>query len=212
MLKITEIYPAIQGETSFAGLPCMIVRLAGCNLDCSWCDTPQKDEISREMSIEEILESCRMFPHKLVLVTGGEPLLQEETSSLLSELARAGYRVLLETNGSLPLPRLSPGVTVILDMKCPSSGMADRMNPENIGKLRTGDEIKFVICDREDFDFALGMVKQHRLCEKTGVLFSPEFERMKSDALAEWILESGLPIRLNLQIHKLIWGAGARGR
>ena len=212
MLKISEIYPSIQGESSYVGYPFTIIRLAGCNLECSWCDTPYAFEVKKEMTVEGVLDFCRKCGLSMVLVTGGEPLLQEEVRELMRRLASEGYTVLLETNGSLPLEGIPAEVVVILDFKCPASGMQKRMLEENLEKLRPKDEVKFIIADRDDFDHAVEIVKKHRLAEKAGVLFSPVFDRMKSDVLAEWILETRLPVRLNLQIHKYIWGPRTRGR
>jgi 7-carboxy-7-deazaguanine synthase len=212
MITISEIYPAIQGETSHVGEPCTIVRLAGCNLDCSWCDTPQSREKGREVSIEEVVQTCKKIGLRLVLVTGGEPLLQKDTLDLLEKLVKSGFQVHLETNGSLPLDSIPNEVVVILDIKCPGSGMKDKMNFENLKKLRYSDEVKFIISNRGDFDYALSLVRKHRLLEKARVLFSPEFGQMNPAVLADWILETRLPIRLNLQIHKYIWNPGEKCR
>lgn len=212
MLKICEMYPAIEGETSHAGLPCVIVRLAGCNLNCSFCDTPFARSSYMEMSLEQVCAFCHASDLRLVLLTGGEPLLQEETRDLMNKLIQGGFKVILETNGSIPLGEIPEGVNVILDVKCPGSGMADKNHLANLEGLRSSDEVKFVIGDRADFDFALEMVRRYALIERAGVLFSPAFGRMRPDALAGWILETRLPIRLNLQIHKYIWPPDERGR
>jgi 7-carboxy-7-deazaguanine synthase len=212
MIKVSEIYPAIQGETSYAGEPCTIVRLAGCNLECAWCDTPQARETGRDTSIEDILKTCEKIGLGLVLLTGGEPLLQIGVPDLLKKLVESGFKVLLETNGSLPLDSVPAEVVTILDVKCPGSGMDKKMYFENLEKIRHSDEVKFIICDRGDFDYALTIMKKHRLLEKARVLFSPEFGQMDPAKLADWILETRLPIRLNLQIHKYIWNPGEKGR
>ena len=211
MLKICEIYPAIQGESSYVGLPCLIVRLAGCNLDCSWCDTSRarNGTNAEEISVEQVVGSCRESGLNMVLITGGEPLLQEETKDLLERLIDAGFRVLLETNGSLPIEGIPQEVTIILDMKCPGSGMQDEMLMENLDMLRPHDEVKFVIADRRDFDYALNIAKRYHLVERSKPLFSPAFDRLNASQLAQWMLESRLFIRLNLQIHKYIWGSDA---
>jgi len=209
-MRISEIYPAIQGETSYAGEPCAIIRLAGCNLECSWCDTPQSESVKTELNVEEILNRCRTIGLSLILLTGGEPLLQKESLELMRKLVGEGYTVLLETNGSLPLEGIPEPVVIIMDVKCPGSGMEGRMMLENLERLRPWDEVKFVIADRRDFDYALGIVKSRHLTERVKVLFSPEFDRMNSGDLADWILETRLPIRLNLQIHKYVWGSNAR--
>ncbi len=211
-MKISEIYAAIQGETSYAGEPCTIIRLAGCNLECSWCDTPQREVVKQELSIEAILDQCRTIDLPLILLTGGEPLLQKESLELMRKLVEQGYTVLLETNGSLPLDGIPEPVVTIMDVKCPGSGMQEKMRLENLQALRPWDEVKFVIADRRDFDYALGLVTSHHLSERMKVLFSPEFDQMDAGDLGDWILETRLPIRLNLQIHKYIWGQDARER
>ena len=205
MLKISEIYPAIQGETSFSGEPCTIVRLAECNLNCKWCDTPQAMEVKEELSVEEVFERCSKQGLELVLITGGEPLLQKDAFKLMQSLVEGGFKVLVETNGSLPLEGIPPEVIAILDWKCPGSGMESRMLPQNLGKIRPCDELKFIICDQRDFNHAITVVKDHDLTKKCKVMFSPEFNTMKADILAKWILETRLPIRLNIQMHKYIW-------
>jgi 7-carboxy-7-deazaguanine synthase len=212
MLKISEIYSAIQGETSFVGEPCTIIRLAGCNLECEYCDTPHKNEICHELPVKEIIRFCREKGQELVLITGGEPLLQNDVFELMDKLTREDFRVLLETNGSLPVDEIPDLVTVILDIKGPGSGMVQRMILENLEKLSPDDEVKFVISDRNDFDSALKIIKDYHLIEEVKVLFSPEFDKMKPDCLAAWIIETKLPIRLNLQIHKYIWHPEERGR
>jgi len=212
MLKISEMYPAIEGETSHAGLPCVIVRLAGCNLNCSFCDTPFARSSYIEMSVEQVCAFCHASGQRLVLLTGGEPLMQEESRDLMDKLIQGGFKVILETNGSIPLVEIPESVNVIIDVKCPGSGMASKNYLANLERLRPSDEVKFVIGDRADFEFALEMVRRYALIERAGVLFSPAFGRMKPDSLAEWILETRLTIRLNLQIHKYIWSPDARGR
>ncbi len=212
MLHISEIYPAIQGETSRVGQPCVIIRLAGCNLDCAWCDTPHKNSVEQDMSVQAAVDYCRGSGMGMVLVTGGEPLLHEDCPMLLSALKEAGFVTMIETNGSLSIEDVPEGVITILDFKCPGSGMSDRMMPDNLKRLRGEDEVKFVIEDRADFDFAAGLVRSYGLAGKAIILFSPVFGRMAPEKLAEWILESRMPIRLNLQIHKYIWEPAARRR
>jgi len=211
-MRISEIYPAIQGETSYAGEPCTIIRVAGCNLECSWCDTPQAKGVKEELSVDEILTRCRMIGLPLVLLTGGEPLLQKESLELMRKIVEQGDTLLLETNGSLPLDGIPEPVVIIMDVKCPGSGMEGRMNLENLERLRPWDEVKFVITDRRDFDYAMEIVQKRRLTKRAKVLFSPEYDRMNPGDLADWILETRLPIRLNLQIHKYIWGPNAKER
>ncbi len=212
MLKFSEMYPAIQGESSHAGEPCVILRLTGCNLNCTFCDTPYAREVKEELTIPQVLDFCLKTGLHTVLITGGEPLLQPEVYGLMQRLLAEGFSVLLETNGSLPINGVPEQVIIILDVKCPGSGMEQFMCWENLKHLRPHDEVKFVITDRLDFERALDIVRQYNLTEKVMVLFSPEFSQMKPDILADWILKAHLPIRLNLQIHKYIWGASARGR
>lgn len=207
MLSVSEIYPTIQGESSFAGLPCVIVRLAGCNLHCRYCDTSYARAGGTELSLDDVLEKVGKFGIPLVEVTGGEPLMQEETCALLKELLSTGARVLLETNGSLPLDAVPDGVVRILDIKCPGSGEADGNRWENLEQLAGGDQVKLVLCDRSDYDWAKDMISEHRL-DRFEVLLSPVWDTLEPHRLAEWILEDGLNVRVNLQLHRVIWPEG----
>jgi 7-carboxy-7-deazaguanine synthase len=207
MLAVSEIYRTIQGESSFAGLPCVIVRLAGCNLHCRYCDTPYARAGGAGMAVEDILNRVEELGVPLVEVTGGEPLLQEETCALLEGLLSSGARVLLETNGSIPLDAVPKGVVRILDIKCPGSGESGGNVWENLERLSEGDQVKFVLCDRADYDWAKGVIAKHRL-DRVEVLLSPARDLLEPRRLAEWILEDGLNARLNLQLHHLIWPEG----
>ncbi len=213
MLKVSEIFHSIQGESSFAGCPCAFVRLSGCNLRCSYCDTRYAYDDGVAMEVSEILRRVDACTCDLVEVTGGEPLLQSEASRLVRELADRGLRVLVETNGSMDISPLDVRSIVIMDVKCPSSGQSHCNDLANLGRLRPGDEVKFVIADRADYEFAREVVLGMRPGEgKQNVKhFSPVFGRMEPSCLAEWILEDRLCVRLNLQLHKVIWGPSQRG-
>lgn len=210
-LEICETFFSILGESTYAGLPAFFIRLAGCNLRCTYCDTTYAYEPGRSLPMGEVLAAVRARQTRCVLVTGGEPLLQADTLKLLTALADAGYTVLLETNGSLPVNDVDPRVHRIVDVKCPGSGMAERVHWPNLDTLTGRDEIKFVVSDGADFDWSLEIIKQHRLIERLPVLISPVFERFSPREAARQILASGLPLRLNVQLHKYIWPPGARG-
>ncbi len=212
-LKVNEIFHSIQGESSHAGHPCVFVRLTGCNLRCSWCDTPYAYEEGEVMELADILDRVESYRCPMVEVTGGEPLLQEETPELIRRLLEKGCRVLLETNGSLDVSPVDPRCVKILDIKCPSSGVAKNNRFRNLEHLTERDEIKFVIGDRGDYDYAC--MKLHLIFRKTTgrnvIHFSPLHGRMEPKTLAGWILEDRLPVRLQLQIHKILWPADRRG-
>lgn len=210
-LIVNEIFHSIQGESTRAGLPCVFVRLTACNLRCSYCDTEYAFHEGRPMSTGEILREVRARGCRLVEVTGGEPLLQGGVYNLLTELCDEGYEVLLETSGSLDISRVDQRVHRIVDFKCPGSGMESRNLWENVGHLRPGDEVKFVLCDREDFDWALTMMAEKGIEGRCPVLMSPVFGRLEPDQLAGWILERGVQVRMQLQLHKLIWDPEQRG-
>jgi len=210
-VKIHEIYQSIQGESSYAGLPCVFVRTSGCNLRCSWCDTPQAFAPGEEMPIEAILEEVRGFGCRWVELTGGEPLLQEDSFRLVTALLDAGLVVLVETSGALPIQSLDRRAVVILDIKCPGSGMAEQMDWSNLKRLKERDEIKFVIGDRKDFEWAKQVLSAHRALAGKVIHFSPVFGQMAAQQLASWILEAGLSVRLQLQLHKYIWDPQMKG-
>jgi 7-carboxy-7-deazaguanine synthase len=215
-LKIHEIFFSIQGESTYAGLPCAFVRLSGCNLRCSYCDTRHAYEEGDELSMGRIIEEVARYPTGLVEITGGEPLLQPEVTSLITALADRHYKVLLETNGSLSLAGIDERATTIMDIKCPGSGMSDRMLWDNLDALRSHDEIKFVLTDRIDFDWALEIMGEYRLPVKYVVHLSPAFGILEPGRLASWMLQSrtregGSNARLQMQLHKYIWPGVERG-
>src|SRR5712671_6112182 len=226
-MRITEIYKSLQGESTHAGLPCVFVRLTGCNLRCSWCDSEFSFYGGRKMSGEEIFsEVSGLSPNGgLVEITGGEPMLQErEVVPLMQQLLEGGYHVLLETSGERPLARVPPAVIKIVDVKCPNSGEPDTFLIEKLEALQPHDEVKFVLSDRTDYEFARDFVQRHRLGERVhAVLFSPAFRKDASGArdsshclldpeeLAEWMLADDVPARLGLQLHKFIWDPAVKG-
>jgi len=209
-LKVNEIFHSIQGESTRAGLPCTFVRLAGCNLRCSWCDTSYSWEPGQAMSSEDVLRAVAQHGCRLVEITGGEPLAQRETPLLAATLLEHGYEVLVETNGTFPVDALDERVTAIVDIKCPSSGMHTSTDRTNLERLRVKDELKFVIADRQDFDYAAGIVRGI-LPQERPIHFSPVLSLLAPAELVAWILAEKLPVRLGLQIHKLIWDPETRG-
>ena len=210
-MKICEIFTSIQGETSFVGLPFTFVRLTGCNLRCSYCDTQYAYEEGTEYPLDAVVAEVNKRAVTRVVITGGEPLLQDETCILCSRLLDAGVTVLLETNGSILIKDVDQRVHRILDMKCPGSGMDKYMNLQNYDYLTVRDEIKFVISDRKDFEWASEILKQHEMQGRAHVLFSPVSDRLHPQELAEWILQEKLNVRLQLQIHRYIWPDTLRG-
>ena len=226
-MQITEIYKSLQGESTYAGLPCVFVRLTGCNLRCSWCDTEYSFYGGKKMAPEQVFDEVeRLSPGGgLVEITGGEPMLQErELAPFMQRLIESGYKVLLETSGERPLERVPREVVKIVDVKCPGSDEGDSFRRENLDTLTARDEIKFVISDRHDYEFARDFTSQNSLAGRVNaVIFSPAFSKQASGArdasnclldpqqLAEWMLEDNLPARLGLQIHKLIWDPALKG-
>lgn len=212
-LDIREIFASIQGESTWAGAPCAFVRLAGCNLRCAWCDTEYAQRSGgAHMSIGAILDEVNAFGLRLAEITGGEPLVQEGTPALAAALLEAGYIVLAETNGSLPIGRFPAGVHRIVDFKSPSSGETAHILWDNIAELRGGDEVKFVLADRADYEWARGAMLENELAKRcAAVLFSAVHGRLDAAQLAAWLLEDRLPARLNLQLHKILWPAALRG-
>ncbi|MBU0533372.1 MAG: radical SAM protein [Candidatus Omnitrophica bacterium] len=202
-MNISEIFYSILGESTEQGLPCAFIRVAGCNLRCSYCDTVYAQKGGKEYPVEKILSVISKYPTKLVEITGGEPLLQENIRKLIRELIKRKYKVLIETNGSLDIGRLPAKVIVIMDIKCPSSGMHDNMNWGNVKKLKSQDEIKFVLSDSKDYLWAKGVIKKYNLSDKN-ILLSPVFNKLSSKMLSEWLLKDGLNARLHLQLHKII--------
>jgi 7-carboxy-7-deazaguanine synthase len=212
MLTINEIFHSIQGESTHAGRPCVFVRLTACDLRCSWCDTPYAFHEGRKMSVEDVIQQVEAYGCSTVEVTGGEPLLQADVYPLMERLLAAGHDVLLETGGHRSIENVPAGVIRIVDVKCPGSGEADRNHWPNLDMLARSDEVKFVIRDRADYDYAKDVVARHGLAERTAaVLFSPVHGVLEPKQLAEWLLADRLPVRLQLQAHKYIWGADVRG-
>jgi len=211
-MKINEIFYSIQGESTSAGLPCVFIRLTACDLRCTYCDTEYAFLEGKEMSVPEIVRAIEPYPTRLVLVTGGEPLLQPSVHDLFRELLDRGYTVCLETGGHRSLKDVDRRVRKIMDLKCPSSGMCERNDYENIRHLTGADEIKFVVGDRADFDWACAIIRRYDLPSRVGtVLFSPVYNKLPYSDLARWVLDSGLPVRLQLQLHKIIWPDIRRG-
>ena len=206
IIRVTEIFRSIQGESARAGFPCAFIRLTGCSLRCVWCDSAYAFYGGREMPVSEAVEKVLALGTELVEVTGGEPLEQEGVYPLMDRLLEAGKTVLLETGGHVPLDRVDPRVVKIVDVKAPGSGMRDANLPENLSRLTPRDEVKFVLADRRDFDWALEFVRTRDLGSSNVVTFSPVWEGLSASDLAEWIRDSGLPIRLGLQLHKILWG------
>lgn len=211
MLRVTEIYKSIQGESSYAGFPCIFIRLTGCSLRCRWCDTTYGFHGGTDMEVDAVLARVQELGVSLVELTGGEPLEQADAIPLMRQLVDAGLKVLIETSGAVSIAEVPPEVHVIMDLKCPDSKMSDRNHWPNIALLKPSDEIKFVIASRADFDWAAAVVRERRLRGVCGLLFSPAFGLTKNQDLAEWIVESGLPVRMQLQMHKYIWHPRAKG-
>lgn len=210
-LKINEIYYSIQGESSFTGLPCIFIRLTYCNLRCSYCDSEYTFYEGNDMSINQILDKIRKYPCKLVEVTGGEPLVQKECIELLQKLVELNYNVLLETSGSLTIKNVPNQVINIIDFKCPTSNMEKKNLWDNINYLKNGDEVKFVIGDREDYDWAKRKIKKYGIEDKCSILMSPSYNQIQEKELVKWILEDNLNVRFQIQLHKKIWPEEERG-
>lgn len=212
--RVSEIFHSLQGESTRAGLPCAFIRLAGCNLSCAWCDTRYSwdAEPARELTLGMILEAVRPFRAPLAEITGGEPLLQAGTPTLAAMLADEGYEVLVETNGSMDISVLPPSANRIMDLKPPSSGMAAHNRLANFAHLKRGDEVKIVIADRTDYEWAVGIVRDSSYpAQLVETLLSPAQGRLEPAVLAKWILGDGLRARMNLQLHKFIWPDIERG-
>jgi 7-carboxy-7-deazaguanine synthase len=205
-LRVTEIFRSIQGESTRAGLPCAFVRLTGCALRCAWCDSAYAFSGGEEMSVEDAAGRVLALGTDLVEVTGGEPLEQEGVYALMERLLEAGKTVLLETGGHVAIDRVDPRVVRIVDVKAPGSGMAGANLPENLEALGPRDEVKFVLADRRDFEWALRLVSSRDLDRRHVVIFSPAWESLAASELAEWIRDCGRPIRLGIQLHKVLWG------
>jgi 7-carboxy-7-deazaguanine synthase len=212
-LKVNEIFFSIQGESTYAGLPCVFVRLTGCNLRCSYCDTRYAYDEGNDMEIREIIERVSSYNCPLVEITGGEPLLQEMTPSLVLQLLDDKYEVLMETNGSRDISTVDERCVKILDIKCPSSGEHERNDLKNLDRLRDNDEVKFVISDLEDYEYARKILNSSHADRilKGRIHFSPVFGKIDPGQLGKWILEDRLNVRLHLQLHKIIWDPEKRG-
>jgi 7-carboxy-7-deazaguanine synthase len=212
LLTVNEIFYSIQGESTYAGRPCVFVRLTACDLRCSWCDTPYAFHEGRRQSLADVMADVERYDCRLVEVTGGEPLLQEEVYPLMQSLLDRGRTVLLETGGHRSTVRVPAPVVTILDVKCPGSGEAHRTDWGNLDRLRPHDEVKFVVGDRADYDYARDVIARHDLASRVAALhLSPVHGVLDSRRLSEWVLADRLPVRVQLQIHKFIWDAGTRG-
>lgn len=210
-MKICEIFDSIQGESSHAGLPCVFIRMAGCNLRCVYCDTAYAYDEGFEITEKEVIEKVEEYGIQLVEITGGEPLLQsKEVLLLIDKLIENGFDVLVETNGSINIKDINAKATIIMDVKTPGSGMYEKMFIANFNYLKPNDEIKFVILHRNDYEWAKEFIFTHKLIKKCKILFSPTYGILSPEVLSEWIIADRLPIRLNLQIHKYIFGNDRR--
>jgi 7-carboxy-7-deazaguanine synthase len=212
MLTVNEIFYSIQGESTRAGRPCVFVRLTACDLRCTWCDTPYSFHEGHKMSLDEVVAAVDSHACPLVEITGGEPLLQEEVYPLMERLLAAGRTVMLETGGHRPTDRVPRAVLTIVDVKCPGSGEAGSNDWSNLGRLRPHDEVKFVVKDRADYEFARDVIEHHGLAARAAaVLMSPVHGDLDPKTLSEWILADHLPVRLQVQLHKYIWHPMTRG-
>lgn len=209
-MRITEIYQSIQGESSYSGLPCVFIRTTGCDLRCSWCDSEFAFYGGENLSISQIIERIKAFPARLVELTGGEPLLQKDLPKLALELLELGYKVMIETGGHRDVSVLDERVIKIMDIKCPASGESGKNLWSNLEHLTNQDEIKFVIADRKDYEWAKEVIKKYNL-EKFPLLFSSVYDKLEPKLLVEWILADSLDVRFQLQTHKFIWPPQARG-
>ena len=205
-LKIFEIFYSLQGESSRVGLPTIFIRLSGCPMRCHYCDTAYAFQGGSMMTIDEIIKTIKKYDTLYVTVTGGEPLAQKEVLSLLKVLADQNYEVSLETGGGLSIKEVDPRIKIILDIKTPESGEEKKNYWENLNFIHLKDEIKFVLCSREDYDWAKKIINQYKLPEKCDVLFSPVYQKLNNTDLGNWILEDQLPVRMQIQLHKLLWG------
>ena len=212
MLTINEIFHSIQGESTHAGRPCVFVRLTACDLRCSWCDTPYAFHEGRKMSVDEVVGAVRGYRCDVVEITGGEPLLQKEVYPLMQQLLDRGKTVLIETGGHVSLAEVPPAVHTIMDVKCPGSGESHTTDWENLARLDSNDEVKFVVKDRADYDYASDVLRRYGLHDRVAaVLFSPVHGVLDPKVLSEWVLADRLPVRVQLQVHKYIWSPDTRG-
>ncbi len=211
MLKINEIFKSIQGESSHTGLPCVFVRLTGCNLRCTWCDTEYAFYEGKGMTVDDVVDAVEQSGISLVEITGGEPLMQKEAIPLMQTLLEKNYTVMLETGGALPIDEVPEQVIKIMDLKCPGSGEESNNNYDNLRHLTVRDEVKFVILDREDYDWSKKILSEYSVPKKAQVLFSPVYEKLDLKDLVQWVLEDNLPVRIQTQLHKVIWSKDAIG-
>jgi 7-carboxy-7-deazaguanine synthase len=211
IVRISEIFFSIQGESSFAGWPCVFIRLAGCSLRCTWCDTQYANESGQEQKIVNVLEETLSYSVPLVEVTGGEPLEQKGTLELLQALCEHQKTVLLETSGSLPIAPVATRVHIIMDIKCTDSGMSQHLYGANLDHLAAKDEVKFVLASRRDYEFACQIICEQRLAERCSVLLSTVFNQIDPRTVVQWMLADRLPARFQLQMHKYIWPADQKG-
>jgi 7-carboxy-7-deazaguanine synthase len=209
-MRVTEIFFSIQGESSHAGRPCVFVRLTGCNLRCTWCDSDYTFNGGETLSLDEVMTRVKSYGCPLVEITGGEPLAQPEAFELITRLCDDGFEVLIETSGSIDITPVDRRAVLIIDIKCPGSGEASKNRWSNLEQLKANDEIKFVIADRIDYEWAKQVIEERRL-DRWTILISPVWGRMDMRELAEWMLADHLPARFQTQLHKHIWGAAARG-
>jgi 7-carboxy-7-deazaguanine synthase len=212
MLKINEIYFSVQGESTYAGLPCVFVRLTGCNLRCTWCDTEYAFYEGKDYSVDDVIAKVGEYDCRLVEITGGEPLVQDkECRELMTALCNAGYEVMLETGGSLSIKDIDSRVKIVMDLKCPSSGMVKKNLYENVNFLKKNDELKFVIGSREDYEWTKKIIENYKLEEKCELLLSVVFGKLEPLTLVEWMLKDKLKARFQLQMHKFIWQPDTKG-
>lgn len=211
MIKVNEIYFSVQGESSRAGLPCVFIRLTYCNLRCEYCDTEYAFYAGEDYTIGEIVSEVKKYDCRLVELTGGEPLIQTQALDLMKRLCDEGYDVMLETGGSLSIQDVDRRVMIVMDLKCPTSGMIKKNFYENINYLKPLDEVKFVIGNREDYEWAKEIIEKYKLVGKNNVLMSVVFGELEPPTLVEWILEDKLNVRFQLQMHKFIWDPAATG-
>ncbi len=212
MLTVNEIFHSIQGESTRAGEPCVFVRLTACDLRCSWCDTPYAFYEGRKRSLDDVLREVERYQCPLVEITGGEPLLQEDVYPLMDALLERGHTVMIETGGHRSIARVPPAVVRVMDVKCPASGESDKNLWANLDLVGMNDEVKFVVQDRADYEFARDVIARHDLARRVGaVLLSPVHGVLDAKLLSEWVLADRLPVRLQLQLHKFIWTPQTRG-
>lgn len=210
-LKINEVYYSLQGESTHSGRPCVFIRLTYCNLRCSYCDTKYAFYDGNEMTLSEIIDQIKVYGCQLVEITGGEPLIQKNVLVLMRELCDDEFEVLLETAGHMDISGIDPRVKRIMDIKCPSSGESEKMLWDNIEHLKNDDEIKFVIGDRKDLKYVKEKIEKYSLSDRCPVIISPVFDKINNQEIAEWILKNNLPVRMQIQLHKVIWESTTRG-